>query len=266
MLDRTKKALRSWLFSGLFAVDRTDERSILDLIEKLRPQDCGVDLIRVGGNGDGGYLIPDDLAGIEYCFSPGVGDATGFEDELADRGIRSYLADYSADLPANHRPEFVFDKKYLAAADREIYFTLKTWKDKYLGDYAGDLLLQMDIEGTEYEVILNTPESLLNQFRIVVIEFHFLDRLLDPFAFNLISSCFEKLLDSFYVVHLHPNNCCRTVTIGAAEIPKEMEFTFFRRTRAREVKPQIEFPHRLDADNVPHLAPLALPKCWYARE
>ena len=26
----------------------------------------------IGGAGDGGYLVPDDLDGIEYCFSPGV--------------------------------------------------------------------------------------------------------------------------------------------------------------------------------------------------
>jgi hypothetical protein len=264
MLDRTKNALRRRLYPDLYPVERTEEKALVDLIRTLRPQDCGIDLIRVGGGGDGGYLIPDDLEGIEYCFSPGVGAETSFEGALADRGIRSFLADASVDAPAIGRPEFVFDKKFVGAADRGEYFTLKTWKEKYLSGYASDLLLEMDIEGSEYEVILNAPECLLSQFRIAVIEFHLMDRLFDRFGFKVISSCFEKLLEFFYVAHIHPNNCSVVATAGTLEIPREMEFTFINRKRVGATKPRLEFPHKLDADNIPWLAPIALPRCWYA--
>ncbi len=49
---------------------QTKSGDLLELIRKLAPQDSGPELIRIGGPGDGGYLIPDDLDGIEYCFSP----------------------------------------------------------------------------------------------------------------------------------------------------------------------------------------------------
>ena len=52
-------------------------------------------LIRLGNEGDGGYLIPDDLNGIEACFSPGVADNVNFEKALAERKIPSYLLDKS---------------------------------------------------------------------------------------------------------------------------------------------------------------------------
>jgi len=231
--------------------------------------DCGKDLIRIGGKGDGGYLVPDDLDGIEYCFSPGVNTVANFENELADRGIKSFLADYSVDGTPISRTEFTFDKKFLGATDDEQFFTLTTWKERYLKDYSGDLLLQMDIEGGEYPVILNTPDALLDQFRILVIEFHSLDRLFDPFGFPILSACFDKLLQSFCVVHLHPNNCCGSVRHADVEVPRVMEFTFLNRRRGRPVKLQTHFPHPLDSANVPMNAPnvprtdISLPKCWY---
>lgn len=241
---------------------RTSDAALLNLIQKLKPQDCGVDLIRIGGSNDGGYLIPDDLEGIEYCFSPGVSTVSDFENQIADRGIQSYLADYSVEKPFIMRPEFVFDKKFLGGYDHDMFFTLATWKNQYLKDYSGDLLLQMDIEGGEYEVILSTPESLLSQFRIIVIEFHEMDRLFDALIFRLLSPCFEKLLRSFEVVHIHPNNYAPVESRGRIQIPPILEFTFLNKRRVKSITPRVNFPHELDADNTGHRH-IALPKCWY---
>jgi hypothetical protein len=243
---------------------QTKPERVRELIRKLRPMDCGKELIRIGGAGDGGYLIPDDLEGIEYCFSPGVNTVSDFEDDLADRGIKSFLADYSVDGPPISRPEFVFDKKFVGALNDEKFFTFAAWKDKYLKDYPGDMILQMDIEGAEYPVILSTPAELLNQFRILVIEIHYLDRLLDPGCFDLLASCFEKLLASFSVVHIHPNNFYGSAKSGDIEIPRLLEFTFLNNARISNAKPAQRFPHPLDAPNVLYRRELVLPKCWYA--
>lgn len=268
-LVRMKRTLRSISRSGLFAMGfhasrATNVREMQELIQKLHPLDCGIDLIRVGSKGDGGYLIPDDLNGIEYCFSPGVSDVANFESRLADLSIKSFLADYSVGSPPLSRQEFTFDRKFLGSSDRDPYFTLVSWKEKYLKGYTGDLLLQMDIEGYEYETILSTPEILLDQFRILVIEFHELDRLFDAFVFKLVSGCFEKLLQSFYVVHIHPNNCSEVVKRGEISVPRTMEFTFLNKRRARTKTARSTFPHPLDADCCPALRHVALPKCWYA--
>jgi hypothetical protein len=260
-----KEQVRKWLLAlGLNVTAPTKATDLLSLIRKLRPQDCGVELIRIGADRDGGYLVPDDLADIEYCFSPGVSTRSDFENHLANLGIRSFLADYSVDGPAILRPEFTFDKMFLGASDHDEYFTLATWKDKYLRDYRGDLILQMDIEGFEYEVILSTPEELLNQFRILVIEFHSLDRLFDRFAFGIISSCFEKLLPHFHVVHIHPNNLCGSVGRGGVEVPRVIECTFLNKNRVSSTKPQLVYPHKLDMESVINNPPLRLPKCWYS--
>jgi hypothetical protein len=150
----------------------------------------------------------------------------------------------------------------VGANDRDHWFTLSTWKDKYLNGYAGELLLQMDIEGSEYEVIFSTQPSLLDQFRIIVIEFHHLDRLFDSFGFRILSSCFHKLLEYFRVVHIHPNNDSEVVSRRGIDIPNTMEFTFLNKRRITRTVPHLVFPHPLDADNTANPT-LILPRCWY---
>ena len=241
----------------------TRDADVRELIQRLRPVDCGVKLIRIGGDGDGGYLLPDDLEGIEYCFSPGVGPVAEFENHLASLGIRSFLADYSVDSPPGNRPEFTFDKKFLGANDTETSLTIQSWRNKYLGNYAGDLLLQMDIEGAEYEAILSTPVDVLNGFRIIVVEFHFLEKIFDRFVFRLYKACFERMLSNFHVVHIHPNNCCGSVKKNDLEVPRVMEFTFYNKKRVAEASARRDFPHVLDRDNNAGRGVLALPGCWY---
>jgi hypothetical protein len=261
LFRRFRSRLCSWGFS---LNEQTDTADVLGLLRKLRPLDCGRELIRIGGEGDGAYLIPNDLEGIEYCFSPGVNTISNFENDLADLHIKSFLADYSVDAPPTARPEFTFDKKYLGSSNREPYMTLQSWKNHYLKDYTDDLILQMDIERFEYEVIFSTPDALLDQFRIMAIEFHNLDRLFDPFAFTLMSSCFEKILRFFHVAHIHPNNCGGVSRRGAIEIPESLEITFYNKRRVNGTKPQTVFPHQLDVDNSTHLRPVPLPRCWYS--
>jgi len=249
---------------GYNLTDQTDGAEVRDLIGRLRPLHCGRELIRIGGDADGGYLIPDDLEGVEYCFSPGVGAVADFESHLARLGIKSFLADRSVDSPPIARPEFTFDKKFLGATDTETSFTLKSWRDKYLAGDVRDLLLEMDIEGSEYEVILSAPSDTLSAFRVMVIEFHFLEKMFEPFAHAVFKACFDKILEHFHVAHLHPNNCCGSVQRRGIEVPRIMEFTFCNKRRVTETKYRKDFPHILDRDNTGRKKPLPLPKCWYS--
>ena len=242
---------------------RTNTDDARDLIDQLRPLHGGFDLIRLGPDGDGGYLVPDDLSGIRKAFSPGVSTESGFEMDLAARGMQVFLADYSVDGPAQANARFVFDKKFVGSRSDDRYLTLSDWKDARVPGYTGDLLLQMDIEGAEYEALLAAPTELLAQFRIMVIEFHFLHELFSRSFFQIASSVFPKLLQTHSVVHIHPNNCCGSVKSHGLEIPRVAEFTLHRRDRLRQQVPCRVFPHPLDQDNT-RKATLALAPCWYA--
>ncbi len=62
-----------------FPTGSTDAKQLRALLGRLSPLSSDKELIRMGPRGDGGYLLPDDLAGIEALFSPGVNEVSGFE-------------------------------------------------------------------------------------------------------------------------------------------------------------------------------------------
>lgn len=235
---------------------------LYDFLNMIKPIHCGHDLIRMGGYQDGGYLVPNDLGGISACFSPGVSDTAEFELALNQMGIKCFLADYSVAESPVKNALIDFEKKYLGPIDNEIFMTLNSWvKEKHPEE--GDLVLQMDIEGAEYGVIFDASEELLKKFRMLVIEFHGLDKLIQKAGFELINLTFIKLLKNFSIVHIHPNNCQKTKTYKNIEIPPVMEFTFLRNDRVASRAPIKNFPHTLDIKNVSSKEDITLPECWW---
>lgn len=250
------------LLAGVHVSSATPRDLLAAQIHSLRPIKGGVDLVRLGPAGDGGYLVPDDMKGIDYAFSPGVADESGFELELASRDMKVFLADGSIErLPASHQ-NFTFDKKFIGGFSSDKFITLDDWKTVRIGDYGADLLLQMDVEGAEFEALIAASSALLSQFRIMVIEFHRLQHLFSRPFFDIASSVFSKILETHSVVHIHPNNCCGAIRSKGMEIPRVAEFTFLRKDRVRDWTAVARFPHPLDVENTSN-RPLPLHECWY---
>jgi hypothetical protein len=239
-----------------------NQDEVMQFIKKLKPYATEHPLIHVGPAFDGGYLLPDDFEGIKSCYSPGVGESSNFELDLAKRGIRSYMADASVHGPAAPHPLFSFEKKFLGAQDSGDYTTLASWVNRYTPtDH--NLILQMDIEGGEYPVITSTPEEILSKFRIICIEFHSLQLMWKRENLNNLNTVFNKLLKNFTIVHLHPNNHERGFVKDNITIPPVLEITLLRNDRIKQKSPAKVFPHPLDFDNAPHLEPFPLPAEWY---
>ncbi len=241
----------------------TDRNELLRLLKRLYPLSTNKELIRLGPKGDGGYLVPDDLAGIQACFSPGVSLVSGFEEDCAELGIKVFLADKSVDGPVTGHELFCFTKKFVGATSNDDFMTLDHWVTSSLPEINADLLLQIDIEGFEYEVFLSASEALMQRFRIIVAEFHHLDQLWNKPFFNLAGRAFDKILQTHTCVHIHPNNLCGSLNISGINIPTVMEFTFLRNDRFEHSSYQKNFPHPLDSDNTANSS-LTLPKCWYS--
>jgi hypothetical protein len=238
-----------------------NKEKILNLIKKLHPIKTEYELIRVGPRGDGGYLLPNDLGGILDCFSPGVGAMSGFELECAKRGMDIFLADASVNNPQFNDSKFHFIKKYIGLNKSNDFVPINNWiEENYKNN--SDILFQMDIEGAEYDNILNLNKYYLDKIRIFVIEFHDLNKLWEEEFFNKAEKVFNRLLENHVCVHIHPNNSNRLFSKEGIDIPPVTEFTFFRIDRFKELNFANEFPNNLDCDNTS--APtIILPKCWF---
>ncbi len=250
---------------GIYIQKMTEQSRILQLVNALHPVRTRFELQRYGAAFDGGYLLPDDLEGINSCFSPGVDTNASFELAIQNsRGIVSHLADYSVDGPPMSLRAKSFIKKYIGVFDDEVYTTLDTWVRGTEEFRSGeDILLQMDIEGGEYLSLINVSETILKRFRIMVIEIHDVESWGDPRFFQVVTAFFEKLNRHFWVVHNHPNNCCGLVNLGGFLAPRVFELTFLRKDRATPLGYCDDFPHPLDRPNLALQADLVLPPGWF---
>lgn len=245
---------------GAYLAQSTTRENARQIVNALIPIDPGFELIRVGGNNDGGYLLPNDMEGITHCFSPGVADTASFELDCLERGIRSFLADFSVDQPPINLEGCQFIKKFVGALNNDKFISLDQWvSDSLANAMETDLILQMDIEGAEYETILSTSKTTLTKFRILAIEFHHVESIRDTNFFQIVLSTLQRLKEHFEVVHVHPNNCCGITSIDGVKIPNVFEVTFLRKDRIKHIKPIKHLPHPLDQANVPSKSDILFP-------
>ncbi len=251
------------------------EQRLQEVIGFLKPIITEHKLFRAGNqNKDGGYLMPDDLEGISACFSPGVAYTADFEVDMMKKGIACYLTDGTVNKAPISGELVHFTKNNLGRknvsslkrlfSSKPPQIRLDTWINSHSHD--GDLILQMDIEGYEYEVFDSIDDKTLNKFRIIVAEFHDFGNLLTYYKYSkgdIIHRAFKKLADNFSVVHIHPNNANPSHLWGKYEVPNLLEVTFLRKDRINSQKPVKKFPHPLDRANVHGYPDLVLPKCWY---
>jgi len=253
MLDKAKDLARFMLDRvGLDIVRSSTQKDFHQFLSLLQPQKSKFPLVRVGGQNDGGYLIPDDLDGLDAIYSPGVAESSDFEAYFSSQGLWCFLADNSVDLPPIHNDKIFFEKKHIGLSVSEHEMTLEDWVLRNTPD-STDLVLQMDIEGSEWAVLTHVPESILSKFRIVVVEFHNLHRIFNSEGLASANLALTKLLGFFEIVHLHPNNGGGHIRFRNKHVPRVIEITFIRKDRVSNLEPITIFPHKLDAPNLPNL-------------
>lgn len=259
-----RETVKNFLISvGLYYFPASSKNELKEVISLMHPIKSGFDLIRIGGNNDGGYLVPNDLNGVAACFSPGVDNTASFEEEFIKiTGAPCFLADFSVDQSPVLSPQISFQKKFLGTKNTDKFIRLETWVEENSQSESADYLLQMDIEGAEFEVILDTPNAILNRFRIIVLELHNMDRMFGRKYLNLVERTMRKLGENFDVVHLHPNNGRRFFSRGEICIPKVIEMTLLRKDRVLEHGYISGLPHPLDQPNVVHNPDYPIPNCW----
>jgi hypothetical protein len=232
---------------------------ILTVLRLLEPKKIGDYVkVRVGSDGDGGYVQIDDLVGISHAFSFGIADNDDWDLAMAKAGIPVEQFDHSVENAPSSHPLLHFHHKMISTKATAETATVAELVTEHSKLSTPDLILKMDIEDGEWDVLDDVPEAILTKFAQIVCEFHNLSHLAN-FAFrDRARRVFEKLDRYFIPVHVHGNNCCELVNVCNIPLPDFLEVTFASRARYSFVESNETFPTALDAPNCPHLAPIVL--------
>jgi hypothetical protein len=226
-------------------------------------------LIRLGSKNDGGYLLPDDLSGIHSCFSPGVAQTADFEMEIAKSyGIPVFMCDHTVDASPLEHPLLHFQKTGIGyGQNASVHLqSMLEWVQRCMIPDNAELLIQMDIEGAEYDFFLFEKEQFFSRCRYIILEMHYLHQMLQPLYFeNRLVPFLNQIKRYFDLIHIHPNNHTVFAEFAGLKITSCFEFTLARKNLNHKQQDQTEsqldkYPrHQLDAPNMPDKPDVELP-------
>ncbi|HEF8152387.1 TPA: hypothetical protein SBD02_001662 [Campylobacter jejuni] len=186
-------------------------QNIINYLNLIRPLELPLcDLLRIGGNGDGGYVMYNgggDMSDINTkALSLGVSDSSPWDLEMAQRGFKVIEYDASIEKCPYDHENIVFHKKFIGNVNNENTITLvQALKDNNLDENKPNIL-QCDIENCEWDMLENIDISILNKyFSQVIFEFHGCNPEEQDGVEKRIS-LLKKLNEYFVPMHTHFHN------------------------------------------------------------
>ncbi|WP_299395902.1 DUF268 domain-containing protein [uncultured Desulfovibrio sp.] len=216
------------------------------LFTLLTPYDIkGCKKVRIGGNNDGGYVMPDPgRDGIAYSF--GVSGYSPWDRQMAERGFKVWQFDGTIDDAPDHHPNLFFFKLNISGKTQppEGTSNISQILSRFGHAEERNIILQMDIEGAEWDVFETITDDQLRRFRQLIVEFHDLtNREKLPFYTRI----FKKICKTHRVVHFHYNNNGNILGFRDFLVSSLFEITFVRRDAGTFTPSADTFPTAQDA-------------------
>lgn len=230
-----------------------------EIINYLTVYESPYEKIRVGNNGDGGYVISSLPGKYDAIISGGIENDISFEDHFLD--LHPYLPTALAfdgtieNIPKSIR-NVTWIKKNLGSTNSDNLSNLSIEMEPY-----NDVFLKIDIEGHEYSLFSSFSDERLKKVKQLVMEIHTpADICLHPGHYRgvedkkdntLLYEFLKKLTSTHTLVHVHGNNGCYLQYLSMIKVPHVMECTFVRNDLFQEKKlNKTPFPTSLDYSNI----------------
>jgi hypothetical protein len=224
-------------------------------LQPVKLRNC--ELVRFGEANDGGYLVCGNLlTEVGAAYSYGISGYDGWGCEVSTRlkvPVHQYDC-FNTTRPSCPTGQPIFHPECVAGsastdAEGRRFDSLQSQIQKN-GDAGKHLIVKMDVEGAEWNSILETPDQVLDQVDQFIFEFHGIER--DKERYLQVVNKLNRLFD---VAHLHFNNYA-CLGSGAPFPAWAYEVTYVNK-RLADVDPaggKVTLPNPLDAPNMP-LAP-----------
>ena len=267
-MDRTSKLVISVFLAAVVGVPSIDLVRPHSRVDEMKAGDPGVrqrlfhliqpvslancQLERFGEAHDGGYLMCANLLSeVQGAYSYGISGYDKWGCDMATRArVRLHQYDcFDTRQPACPSADTVFHAECVAGVTKtEDGRPLDTMMNhlRRNADWGKRLAMKMDVEGAEWESLLEASDEVLESIDQLAIEFHFLHE--ERFV-----QVVERLKRFFHVAHLHFNNVgCLD---GVEPFPTWAYEVLFVSKRIGQVAAdrKVTLPHPLDALNNPRL-------------
>tara|TARA_Y100001970_G_scaffold284650_1_gene402447 strand:- start:5023 stop:5790 length:768 start_codon:yes stop_codon:yes gene_type:complete len=236
------------LFHGVYAVDygqgfKDYLNNYDDLVNVFTMYECK-DKYRLGGRGDGGYVLMEN-DGYDVLLSGGVGGSINFEKEFVKKyNTQCFCFDGTEDSGfelTKNEPNITYEKKNVGTKNNKNLTNFDFAFKKY-----NNIFMKLDIEGSEFDLFNSFSEKKMKKIKQMVIEFHYPNTIQKWAALN-------KINKTHYLIHYHANNNNWIMyNINHRTIPGVFECTYIRKDLLD--KPGLNkevLPTKLDTKNAP---------------
>lgn len=210
------------------------------------------ELIRVGQDYDGGYIMLNDFTNSMHAYSFGIADDVSWEEQISENGIKVFMFDHTIEELPKQVKGGTFSRVGIAGKDDldNSVLSMETILKQSGDNGKNNLLLKMDVEGAEWDFIQETSSDILRNFVQMTFEFH---SLLDIGRQQKILDTFIKLNKTHQVVWVHANNCHNAYMADGLILPNLLEITYASREKYKFYEyDTYNLPMELDMPNIPY--------------
>lgn len=232
------------------------DSSLLSLAPVIVP-----DLIRMGKDYDGGYIISErSVTASNGMLSFGVNDDWSFDQQWQTRKPQDKIHAYDGTISPTKMPEDLQKSYRQFFGYQAVHFPVNVDIKSSPGQSSFDdimirmnrdrVFLKMDIEGGEWHL----TDSIMRHASAItgmVIEFHNTTRLRPLFLETV-----AKYQEQFHVIHIHPNTSC---ALADDNFPTVVELSFINKSlwSGTEIRKELHLPG-LDQSNSSDINDIAL--------
>jgi hypothetical protein len=211
--------------------------------------------VRIGGDGDGGYVMFEDLR-CDGAVSVGVGPDVSWDRDIAERGIPVVMFDHTVRRLPDDVPGGVFHRVGVGNGDRLQSLPKLIEMAGFSG--SNNLMLNIDVEGAEWDVLNTVDSQCLLRFRQIVCELHGFDEIDGGALGDRIVNALERLSETHVPIHLHANNYARIARFGDLWFPAAIEVSWVRRELLPQTSPTDRIRSSHDRPNDPRVCEIQL--------
>lgn len=214
------------------------------------------EFIRVGKEYDGGYTMINDFDETIIAYSYGISNDVSWDQAMADHKIHSYMYDHTISALPYENPFFHWKKEGVCGKVKiDNCASVDTHLKVNGHNLCRNLILKMDVEGAEWDVLMDIKPETLSQFKQIVFEFH---DMYSPQLFSKICKVLSKLNETHQCVHVHGNNCGPSSSIAGMVMPYAIEILYVRKEDYKFVPSHHFYPREFDMPCNPNVDEIIL--------